>query len=85
MSLSRQRPLPVSVPTTTRAVPSGQTVPRSSAAKRITFDEPSRPVPKLDYLWVMIACGQTKDQLELTEQAHKFLKTSGLKPRSLNF
>ncbi|XP_072378636.1 myb-related protein B isoform X5 [Diabrotica undecimpunctata] len=39
----------------------------------------------LDYLWVMIACGQTKDQLELTEQAHKFLKTSGLKPRSLNF
>ncbi|CAH1259955.1 unnamed protein product [Diabrotica balteata] len=40
---------------------------------------------KLDYLWVMIACGQTKDQLELTEQAHKFLKTSGLKPRSLNF
>ncbi|XP_050499620.1 myb-related protein B isoform X2 [Diabrotica virgifera virgifera] len=82
---SSKRPLPVSVPTTTRAVPSGQSVPRSSAAKRITFDEPSRSVPKLDYLWVMIACGQTKDQLELTEQAHKFLKTSGLKPRSLNF
>ncbi|XP_056633340.1 transcriptional activator Myb isoform X6 [Diorhabda sublineata] len=40
---------------------------------------------KLDYLWVMVACGRTQDQLDLTEQAHKFLKTSGLKPRSLNF
>ncbi|XP_057660598.1 myb-related protein A isoform X11 [Diorhabda carinulata] len=39
----------------------------------------------LDYLWVMVACGRTQDQLDLTEQAHKFLKTSGLKPRSLNF
>lgn len=40
---------------------------------------------QLDYLWAMVACGRTQDQLDLTEKAHKFLKTSGLKPRSLNF
>ncbi|CAH1114580.1 unnamed protein product [Psylliodes chrysocephalus] len=40
---------------------------------------------KLESLWVMVACGRTQNQLDLTEQAHTFLKTSGLKPRSLNF
>lgn len=40
---------------------------------------------KLDYLWAMVACGRTQDQLDLTEKARRFLKTTGLKPRSLNF
>ncbi|CAG9813270.1 unnamed protein product [Phaedon cochleariae] len=63
-------------------VPSGL---RSTAAKRISFEDPKPKAPKLDYLWVTVACGQTQDQLELTEKAHRFLKTKSLKPRSINF
>lgn len=40
---------------------------------------------KLDVSWAMVACGRTQDQLDLTEKAHRYLKTSGLKPRSLKF
>ncbi|XP_017784184.1 PREDICTED: myb-related protein B isoform X1 [Nicrophorus vespilloides] len=43
---------------------------------------------KLGVRWMMVACGQTKDQLELTEKAKQFLNSrtsGGLKPRSLNF
>lgn len=40
---------------------------------------------QLDYRWAIVACGRTQDQLDMTEKAHKFLKTTGLKPRSLNF
>ncbi|KAJ8952868.1 hypothetical protein NQ314_007474 [Rhamnusium bicolor] len=79
MSLSWQRLPPASA--SNRALPG----PRSTAAKRITFEDPRPKAPKLDYLWAMIACGRTQDQLDLTEKAHRFLKTSGLKPRSLNF
>ncbi|KAJ8925566.1 hypothetical protein NQ315_009406 [Exocentrus adspersus] len=59
--------------------------PRSTAAKRITFEDAGPKAPKLDYLWAMVACGRTQDQLDLTEKARRFLKTTGLKPRSLNF
>ncbi|XP_060528351.1 myb-related protein B isoform X2 [Cylas formicarius] len=40
---------------------------------------------KLDKLWVMVACGRTQDQIDLTEKAHRFLKSNGFKPRSLDF
>lgn len=40
---------------------------------------------QLDVEWEMVACGQTKDQLELTKMAHRYLKDNALKPRSLNF
>ncbi|XP_056633336.1 transcriptional activator Myb isoform X2 [Diorhabda sublineata] len=43
---SSKRPLPVSVPTTTRGASSGSTVQRSTAAKRITFEEPGPVAPK---------------------------------------
>ncbi|KAF5307183.1 hypothetical protein FQR65_LT00699 [Abscondita terminalis] len=59
---------------------------RSAAVKRITFGEPDSPQPpKIDVKWTMVACGGTQDQLELTEKAHRYLRTSGLKPRSLKF
>ncbi|XP_044736788.1 transcriptional activator Myb [Chrysoperla carnea] len=61
---------------------------KSTAAKRITFGEASastRPRPKLDVEWEIVACGQTRDQLELTRMAHRYLKDNALKPRSLNF
>lgn len=40
---------------------------------------------QLDKKWATVACGRTRDQLELTEKAHRFLKASEFKPRSLNF
>ncbi|XP_076257799.1 proto-oncogene like protein Myb isoform X2 [Rhynchophorus ferrugineus] len=58
---------------------------RSTAAKRITFEETRSRPPKIDRKWAIIACGRTKNQLDLTEKAHKYLKNNGLKPRSLNF
>nr|XP_023015168.1 myb protein [Leptinotarsa decemlineata] len=76
---SSKHPLPASA---SNRAPTGL---RSTAAKRITFEEPRPKAPKLDYMWAMVACGRTRDQLELTEQAHLFLKTKSLKPRSLNF
>lgn len=48
-------------------------------------NDPPSPSTKLDVRWEMVACGKTLDQLELTEQAHKYLKNQpALKPRSLN-
>lgn len=35
--------------------------------------------------WEIYACGKTQDQLDLTQLAHKYLRKSTLKPRSLNF
>ncbi|CAG9762383.1 unnamed protein product [Ceutorhynchus assimilis] len=55
----------------------------ATAAKRITFDE----VPatfKLDRTWTAIVCGRTKDQLDLTEKAHRIFGKK-FKPRSLAF
>lgn len=46
------------------------------------------PKPKiqvLDPLWEKYACGKTKDQILLTQQAHMCLKKTTLQPRSLNF
>lgn len=39
---------------------------------------------QLDVRWEMVACGKTQDQIELTEQAHKYLNQTALQPRSLN-
>ncbi|XP_066244887.1 myb protein isoform X1 [Euwallacea similis] len=58
---------------------------RTSAAKCITFEETISKTPKIDSSWAIIACGRTQDQLDLTEKAHRFLKSNGLKPRSLHF
>ncbi|XP_019865142.1 myb-related protein B isoform X2 [Aethina tumida] len=84
---SSKHPSPVSAENVRDQVTSssGQTLFRSLAAKRITFEEQPRHAPKLDQKWAMVACGRTQDQLEMTAKAHLLLKTSGLKPRSLNF
>lgn len=39
----------------------------------------------LDPKWVRLACGQTKDQQFMIQQAHACLKNLSLMPRSLNF
>ncbi|XP_022912933.2 myb protein isoform X1 [Onthophagus taurus] len=58
----------------------------AEAAKRVTFkDSAWTQVPKLDWKWVIVACGRTKDQLDMTQKAHRYLRNTGLKPRSLNF
>lgn len=46
------------------------------------------PKPKIQVLdpkWEKYACGKTKDQLYMTQQAHMSLKKTTLQPRSLNF
>ena len=104
LSLSRQR-LP------SASAPSRASGPRSTAAKRITFEDSRPRAPKvstraeplpqngagettqsevmfllqIEKMWAMVACGRTQDQIDLTERARNFLKTTGLKPRSLNF
>ncbi|XP_008195986.1 myb-related protein B isoform X2 [Tribolium castaneum] len=40
---------------------------------------------KIEKMWAMVACGKTQDQIDLTKRAHNFLRTTSLKPRSLNF
>ncbi|XP_063238961.1 myb-related protein B isoform X2 [Bacillus rossius redtenbacheri] len=58
---------------------------RHSVVKRIQFDEVEKSqARKLDVRWEMVACGQTRDQLELTEQAHCYLNNTALRQRSLN-
>lgn len=39
----------------------------------------------LDPKWEKMACGQTKDQIYMVQQAHACLKNLALMPRSLNF
>lgn len=39
----------------------------------------------MEEAWAKIACGRTPDQLDLTEMAHDFLQSYGLRPRSLKF
>lgn len=49
---------------------------------------PHSPKPKIQILdpkWEKYACGKTKDQLFMTQQAHMCLKKTTLQPRSLNF
>uniref|UniRef100_A0A1Q3FVV3 Putative transcription factor myb superfamily protein n=1 Tax=Culex tarsalis TaxID=7177 RepID=A0A1Q3FVV3_CULTA len=47
--------------------------------------QPAEPVQILDPKWEKYACGKTRDQLFMTQQAHNCLKKTSLQPRSLNF
>ncbi|KAL1403044.1 hypothetical protein pipiens_019538, partial [Culex pipiens pipiens] len=47
--------------------------------------KPAEPVQILDPKWEKYACGKTRDQLFMTQQAHNCLKKTSLQPRSLNF
>lgn len=47
--------------------------------------KPTEPVQILDPKWEKYACGKTRDQLFMTQQAHNCLKKTSLQPRSLNF
>ncbi|CAL1680545.1 unnamed protein product [Lasius platythorax] len=47
-----------------------------------------RPKLQLEPQWTTVACGRTRDQLEMTRAARRFLSSHGylpLRPRSLNF
>nr|CAD7403558.1 unnamed protein product [Timema poppensis] len=59
---------------------------KHAVVKRIHFGDSDQnlKLPKLDVRWEMVACGKTKDQIELTQQAHLYLSSNTLKPRSLN-
>ncbi|XP_021702812.1 myb protein isoform X2 [Aedes aegypti] len=48
-------------------------------------DKPAEPEQILDPKWEKWACGKTRDQLYMTQQAHNCLKKTSLQPRSLNF
>ncbi|KYN14706.1 Transcriptional activator Myb [Trachymyrmex cornetzi] len=76
---------------------------KPNAKRAITFDAfdspycifsplPSRPVKRtkaqLEAQWITVACGRTRDQLDMTRAARRFLNNHGylpLRPRSLNF
>ncbi|XP_053692105.1 myb protein isoform X2 [Sabethes cyaneus] len=47
--------------------------------------KPAEPIETLDPKWEKFACGKTRDQLFMTQQAHSCLKKTSLQPRSLNF
>lgn len=47
--------------------------------------KPEEPEQILDPKWEKWACGKTRDQLFMTQQAHNCLKKTSLQPRSLNF
>lgn len=48
-------------------------------------EKPLEPEQILDPKWEKWACGKTRDQLYMTQQAHNCLKKTSLQPRSLNF
>ncbi|XP_054278689.1 myb-related protein B-like [Macrosteles quadrilineatus] len=55
--------------------------------KRLLADVPPAPprrISKLAVKWEMVAYGKTRDQLDLTEQAHQILAQTRFKPRSLS-
>ncbi|KAL0122545.1 hypothetical protein PUN28_007329 [Cardiocondyla obscurior] len=76
---------------------------KPNAKRAITFDAfdspycifnplPLRPVKRtktqLEAQWITVACGRTRDQLDMTRAARRFLTNHGwvpLRPRSLNF
>ncbi|XP_077257203.1 proto-oncogene like protein Myb isoform X1 [Temnothorax americanus] len=76
---------------------------KPNAKRAITFDAfdspycifsplPLRPVKRtktqLEAQWMTVACGRTRDQLDMTRAARRFLSNHGyvpLRPRSLNF
>ncbi|XP_055592150.1 myb protein isoform X2 [Uranotaenia lowii] len=54
-----------------------------SSAPCTKAEEPEEQI--LDPKWEKWACGKTRDQLFMTQQAHNCLKKTSLQPRSLNF
>ncbi|XP_022250269.1 myb-related protein B-like isoform X2 [Limulus polyphemus] len=71
--------------------PSGSAIPKQKCklhyprvAQRINFEETphKKSLLKLDIRWEMVACGKTKDQIELTEQARRLM--GNLRPRALD-
>ncbi|XP_076341584.1 transcriptional activator Myb-like isoform X4 [Tachypleus tridentatus] len=56
----------------------------SRVAQRTNFEETphKKSLLKLDIRWEMVACGKTKDQIELTEQARRLM--GNLRPRALD-
>ncbi|XP_026672281.1 transcriptional activator Myb isoform X2 [Ceratina calcarata] len=76
---------------------------KPNAKRAITFDAfdspccilsplPLRPAKRakiqLEAQWTAVACGRTRDQLDMTQAARRFLSSNGylpLRPRSLNF
>lgn len=64
--------------------------PRDDEAKKENKPQPDtvarhRNHHYLDPKWEKLACGQTKDQQYMVQQAHACLKNLALMPRSLNF
>lgn len=64
--------------------------PRDDEAKKENKPQPDtvarhRNHQYLDPKWEKLACGQTKDQQYMVQQAHACLKNLALMPRSLNF
>ncbi|XP_075154345.1 proto-oncogene like protein Myb [Haematobia irritans] len=64
--------------------------PRDEEAKKENKPQPDtvarhRSHQYLDPKWEKLACGQTKDQQYMVQQAHACLKNLALMPRSLNF
>ncbi|XP_019564626.2 myb-related protein A isoform X1 [Aedes albopictus] len=57
----------------------------SSNAPNVAAAKPAEPEQILDPKWEKWACGKTRDQLYMTQQAHNCLKKTSLQPRSLNF
>ncbi|XP_022247386.1 myb-related protein A-like [Limulus polyphemus] len=56
----------------------------SRIAQHVSSEETpcKKSLLKLDMRWEMVACGKTKDQIELTEQARRLM--GNLRPRALN-
>ncbi|EJY58092.1 AAEL014286-PB [Aedes aegypti] len=60
--------------------PSNAPNPKAHSKLRLSFC-----LQILDPKWEKWACGKTRDQLYMTQQAHNCLKKTSLQPRSLNF
>ncbi|XP_058057542.1 myb protein [Anopheles bellator] len=55
----------------------------NSADNRLQ-NKPTTPT-SVDHKWLKYACGKTRDQQTIAQQAHNCLKKTSLQPRSLNF
>ncbi|ETN63276.1 myb [Anopheles darlingi] len=47
--------------------------------------KPASTPTSVDHKWLKYACGKTRDQQAMSQQAHNCLKKTSLQPRSLNF
>ncbi|KAG8231567.1 hypothetical protein J437_LFUL011745 [Ladona fulva] len=54
----------------------------SGSSMTLVCKKMNRLIPKLDVQWEMVACGKTKDQVEMTEKARQYL--SSIQPQLLN-